>query len=83
MQALCYGTGDDGRKSAGKGKLEEPIFESNELVSLEKKGFVPNKGLSSRLPVATVGESVSDGPEGDSASAAVEKIPQNHLGRNE
>ena len=75
---LGNGSSDNGGKSASKGKLEEPIFETN-IVTREEEARVANKGLLGAVVVAAIGKSVSDGPKSQTTATRIEEIPKNHV----
>ena len=72
-------SGHNARQSASKGKLEKPVFESNVVVALEKESLVADERLFRGIVLASVGESVPDRPKGDSSSARVEQVPEDHV----
>ena len=73
------GSSNNGGKSASKGKLEEPILKTN-VVALEEKALVSDKGLVGAIPiVTTISQGISNRPKGEATTTGVEKIPQDDV----
>ena len=71
-------SGYNATQSTGKCELEEPGLEVD-VIALEKKALIPNKGLAATLFVTSVRKRVPRGPECETTATTIEKIPENDI----